>query len=197
MNLEDWWNKLHHNWKKNILINLDFPIQDLRQFKSLDLEIWTSAAYDAYLKKFKIGIRKRLDAFKASENELFDILNIDHFIMRHSGLKDLTPIGILSGIRFLSLNTGFTEDLNEIQSLKKLEYINVSCWNLQELSSNLIFDKLKEIKFVYCYKLKNLNMLSSFSQLETIDISWNAQIFDLSHLSNLEYLKKLIIERTK
>jgi hypothetical protein len=87
--LEDWWNKLHHNWKKNILVNLAFPVQDLCQFKSLDSEVSLGAPYDVYFKRFKTGIRKRLDAFKPTENELFDILDIDHFIVRHSGLKGL------------------------------------------------------------------------------------------------------------
>jgi hypothetical protein len=87
--------------------------------------------------------------------------------------------------------------LDEIRSLKKLEYLNISCWNLLELSSNLVFDNLKEIKFVYCYRLKNLNMLSNFPQLEVIDISWNNQVFDLSHLSELASLKRVIIKKNQ
>lgn len=197
MNLEDWWRKLHHNWKKNILVNFAFVIDDLNQFKLLNKQLILGSPYDIYFKIFKRRIRERLDNFRVTEDRLLHIIKINHFIVRHQGLKNLNPIGSLLNVRFLSIAGAFSKDLNEIEPLKNLEYLYVTAGNLEEFYKNLVFNHLKEIELVYCYKLKNIEQLANFSQLEVIDISSNSQIFDLSHLTKLKHLREIIFHKNQ
>lgn len=59
----DWWKGLNHNWKKNLLANLDFNRKFKVDYDAVDSLVSQKGLYNAYYFQFNRGIRNRLNKF--------------------------------------------------------------------------------------------------------------------------------------
>ena len=193
MDTRDWWKNLNHNWKKVLLVNLDFDTLFPNQYPFVCNEVAQYGMYNAYHKHFKKRIRKRLDYFKATDAELERIISLKHFVVSYMGIKDLQPISRLVNLEFLTVTGTETTDLSELAPMQNLKYLCVACPKLIKLNTGLHFPELTEIKFTYCYQLDNIEALSNFARIQTIDLSYLGKPIDVSSLKGLNTWKKLLI----
>lgn len=81
--LISWWKKLKHNEKKVLLANFDLQTKKIDTNKDL---------YVQYYSKFGVGIRKRLDEFDISQENLQQLIQIEKLVINHISFIDLSII---------------------------------------------------------------------------------------------------------
>jgi len=195
MDLKTWWVGLHHNWKKILLVNFDLNLLFKNQHKLIEKEIIVLGPYNAYFKYFNIGIRARLDKFKASENEILKIINMENLFLGYSGLQDLNLLKNFQNLKNLTVYGFLSKDLSELKHCQKLEYLKVGSHHLESISKDLILENLIEIEFVYCYNLTDIDQLNRQPNLKIVDLSYlGYHVVNFTALKEIKKLDKILIQ---
>lgn len=164
-NIIDWWQKLNHNWKKTFLFNLDFNGIDY------GTTVFFPDLYNTYYKKFGTGIRKRLDDFQPTEDNILRILNLERLMIRHPETRNINTLNLFKNIKSLSIVDSDIVDLKDL-ICPNLENLYLGDQKLCSLEGIDDFNELKTLKLTYCNKLENLDHIFKCKNIEMIDLKF-------------------------
>jgi len=119
----DWWKGLNHNWKKNLLANLDFNRKFKEDYDAVDSLVSQKGLYNAYYFQFNRGIRNRLNEFIVTEEALTEILSLKCLVLRSHGLKSASPLNKFLNIQILNMLQFQDEEL--FIQVPKMEMLKV------------------------------------------------------------------------
>ncbi len=111
-------------------------------------------------------------------------------------LTDISPLAQASNLKTLDLHSNTIVDITPIQELEKLETLNLSYNQIEtvpDLSKLLLVRSLP----LFSNNLKDLSGLGRMDGLETLDISGNPLLSELTPLSGLKRLKSLSVKSCK
>ncbi|NQX39270.1 hypothetical protein SAMN05421820_102358 [Pedobacter steynii] len=162
----DWWKGLNHNWKKNLLANLDFSSLFGKDYCIIFNVIRGPGIYSAYCAAFNERIRKRLDEFIVTEEIVDEILNLKCLVLGSSGLKDAYPLNRFLNLRVLCITDYFNVELfvqaPKMERLKVLyigyyvhKFKGISNWSsLEHVCYYLSFQSIGEEELSLCKNFK-------------------------------------------
>jgi Leucine-rich repeat (LRR) protein len=109
----------------------------------------------------------------------------------HLGIKDLTPLSTLTGLRELRLGGCFIQSLDPLRGLTALTFLDLShndeITDLEPLASLML---LAELNVSACNLLESLEPLAALSQLRKLELA-DLPIPDIEPLSALVFLEDL------
>lgn len=179
--LISWWKKLKHNEKKVLLANFDFQTKKIDPF--IDL-------YVQYFSEFGVGIRKRLDEFVISQENLQQLIQIEKLVINHISFIDLSIISKFLNLKSLFYSNWKCQHIEEINNQTLIEL------TLQDLAINNIrfvekLTKIESLTFISCRNLRNFNSLKKSKTLKKLDISRNGGL-----INELEHLEEIIVNKS-
>ncbi len=152
--LIDWWNSLEHNDKKVLLASYDFE-QDETKIRT------SRSLYDDYFTQFGFGVRKRLDSFETTEENIQKVLELESisFAFKPETINRLTELKILTVHGVVDFNL-----------LTITELISLSCsGKFESLSGIENFQKLEKLQLTGCYYLTDFTCLLKLPNLQLLD----------------------------
>lgn len=184
---KDWWKSLNHNWKKNLIVNLDFSIKFPKQYEFLKSELISKGPYNAYKNYFNLGIRKRLDTFDNSENEIKKIINLEYLVLNHIELDGIGILNDFKNLEHLTISKNRIKDFKEIPKFERLKSLYIGeCYDLINLDNISKLQGLEKLRIIYCYKLENINDLKLCKNLKHIDLYYLGKTIELNPLLGID-----------
>lgn len=86
-----------------------------------------------------------------------------------------------------------TKDFSELKNIVRLENLDIICSNIESLKGIETLKDLKNLMIAYAPKLKNISDITK-TNLREIEFANVKKIEDYRFLSNLEYLRKIILD---
>lgn len=167
----DWWKGLNHNWKKNLLANLDFSKKFGKDYCRIFDTIRSPGIYSAYCATFNKRIRQRLDEFIVTEEVVNEILNLRCLVLGCSGLKEAYPLSRFQNLRVLCITEYFDVELfvqaPKMERLKVLylgnsvhKFKGISNWNsVENICYSIDFQSIGSEELSLC---KNFKLVSAW-----------------------------------
>jgi internalin A len=155
--------------KENIAINKPPEIVELEK------------AYGVVLEKVERTLEKE-NSFSLDEEGQVNGLSIIN-----AKINDITPIGKLKNLEYLSLKGNLIEDITPLFPQEYLEYLDLSLNKIKNINSIIQCPKITNL-YIYLNPIYDISPIKQLYQLNTLFYS-STGITDFSILENLEHLK--------
>jgi hypothetical protein len=170
--LINWWKGLSHNWKKVLIVNLDFSR------KNLDITTYNDL-YNQYLNAFGVGIRKRLDAFEVNEENISQITDLERLVIKHPGIANISEIKNFHKLKKMHV-AGCNFDSFHSLKAENLESLVLEGGKSENLGGIEIFQNLKYLRIIYCYDLSDLDAIIACPKINHLDLSYMGRLISIN-----------------
>lgn len=176
-----WWIKLPKNWKKFFR----------EKYKLTEYPEYYQIRKCQGLRELDISGQPISDISFLANFKFLTVLNLSK-----TQVKDLSPIKNLKSLKELNLSGSKVDTLLFLQDLINLEILDISGLPLQSLEN---LSGLVNMKELTCSenKLKDVSPLANMTLLEELDISLNYSIKDVTPITELQNLEKLVLKKVE